>query len=186
MKPVKEKQKEIFAAFKETFGYRNALATPRLVKVVVSVGTGSAAKNDKKRSDFIAERLAKITGQKPRTSGARQSIASFKLREGDPVGLSVTLRGRRMYDFLDRFINVAVPRIRDFRGFGSGSIDEMGNITLGITEHNVFPETADEEIRDVFSLAVTIVTTAKSRAEAEAFLRLVGVPFKKEESDKNG
>ncbi|MEX0933916.1 MAG: 50S ribosomal protein L5 [Candidatus Paceibacterota bacterium] len=184
MKSVKEKQKDIFTSLKERFGYTNSFAAPALVKVVVSVGTGSSAKNDKGRNDFVAERLSKITGQKPRVSGARTSIASFKLREKDPIGLSVTLRGGRMYDFLDRLFNVAVPRIRDFRGFDPASIDAMGNITIGLAEHNIFPETADEELRDVFGLSVTIVTTARNREEAGSFLSSLGMPFKREKKEE--
>lgn len=180
MKLVKEKQNSVYTALKEAFGYSNPHRAPKLVKVVVSVGTGTAAKNDKTKNDFIAERLSKITGQKPSSRGARKSIATFKLREGDPIGFAVTLRGARMYDFLDRLFNVAMPRIRDFRGFDPKSIDEMGNLTIGISEHNVFPETADEEIRDVFGLAVTLVTTAQNKEEAEAFFRQIGVPFKRE------
>ena len=179
MESIKQKDKKSFPALKNAFGYSNIMESPHVVKVVVSSGTGSGSKNDKNRNTLIADRLAKITGQKVALRGAKKSIASFKLRQGDPVGFSVTLRGQRMYDFLDRLINVAIPRTRDFRGYDVRSIDEMGNITLGIPEHSIFPETADEELKDVFGLSVTIVSTAKNKEEAEAFFRSIGIPLKK-------
>lgn len=185
MKLVKEKQNISFKGLKDTFGYKNVMASPSISKVVVSVGTGSGIKRDRKYNDFISERLATITGQKPAARGAKKSIATFKLREGDVIGQVVTLRGKRMYDFLDRLINVAVPRMRDFRGFDVESIDAVGNLTLGIKEHNIFPETADEELKDVFGLAITIVTSAKSKDEAEAFLRFIGIPFKKKKETES-
>jgi len=176
---VKEKEKKAFSEMKERFGYTSRYAAPRMEKVVVSVGTGKMSKADKKRNEFIADRIAKITGQKPVARGAKIAIASFKSRQGDIIGYSVTLRKERMYSFLDRLFNVTMPRIRDFRGFDKKSIDQMGNLTLGLKEHNVFPETADEELKDVFGLAVTIVTTAKSKDEAAVFFEVLGVPFKK-------
>jgi len=153
------------------------MQSPRLVKVVVSVGTGSF--KDKKKNDVVVDRLTKITGQKPAVRGAKKSIASFKVRQGDAVGYQVTLRGRRMQDFLDRLLNVALPRTKDFKGIALTAIDEMGNLTIGVREHTIFPETTDEDIKDVFGLAVTIVTTAKDRKMAEAFFRHLGFPFKK-------
>ena len=180
MRSIKEKEKKAFDALKDRLGYTNPLAAPRIKKVVVGTGTGKISGADKKKNDFVADRLAKITGQKPASRGARRSVASFKIRQGDPIGFSVTLRGKRMYDFLDRLIDIAVHRTRDFRGFDKKSVDAMGNLTLGIREHNVFPETADEELKDVFGLAVTIVTSAKSCDEAIAFFETLGVPFKKE------
>lgn len=179
MQSVKEKEKKFFEIAQTRFGIKNMLASPRVRKVVVSVGTGKVSRKDKKANDFIAERLAKITGQKPVFRGAKKSIASFKLRQGEPVGLMVTLRGGRMYAFLDRLLNIAIPRMRDFRGFDKKNIDEMGNMTLGIREHNIFPETANEELKDVFGLGVTIVTSAKTSEEAQAFLESIGVMFKK-------
>lgn len=181
MKSVKEKQNTAFKELKDTFGYRNSMEVPHITKVVISSGTGLKSKRDKNYNDFVSLKLSKITGQKASQRGARLSIASFKLREGDIIGNKTTLRGDRMYDFLDRFFNIAVPRIRDFRGFDTKSIDDVGNITLGIKEHNIFPETADEDLKDVFGLSVTIVTTAKNKEEAEAFLRVIGVPLKKKE-----
>ncbi len=177
MQTVKEKQNKAFASLKDALGATNTMAIPRLSKVVVSTGVGSA--KDKNKVELIQDRLVKITGQKSAPRGAKKSIASFKLREGQIIGFQVTLRGQRMYDFLDRLINVALPRTRDFRGINRSSIDPMGNITIGIKEHTIFPETADEEARDVFSLAVTIVSTAKNKKDAETFFEYIGIPFKK-------
>ena len=167
-------------ALKGELGYKNIMQTPRLEKVVVSVGIGKI--EDKARKEVIFDRLSRITGQKPSPRPAKQSIASFKLRQGEIIGYQVTLRGDRMHHFLDKLIHVALPQTRDFRGLKATAIDDMGNITLGIKEHTIFPETSDEDIRDVFSLAITIVTTAKSKAEAEAFLRHIGLPLQKEEA----
>ena len=172
-----EKINSTFAGLKDTFGYTNTMQSPRVAKVVVSVGTGKI--DDKKKVSLIQDRLAKITGQKASPRPARLSIATFKLREGDIIGFQVTLRGKRMQHFLDKLIHVALPQTRDFRGIKLTAIDEMGNITIGIREHTIFPETADEELKDVFGLAVTIVTTAKTRAEAEAFLCHLGLPLQK-------
>jgi large subunit ribosomal protein L5 len=175
--PIKKRIVEARPELKTKLGAKNALALPNLVKVVINSGTGRA--RDKKRNELVADRLAKITGQKASARGAKKSIASFKLREGEVIGFATTLRGRRMYGFLDRLLNVVIPRIRDFKGYDRKSIDELGNLTIGLKEHNVFPETADEEIKDVFGLSVTIVTTAKNKKEAEAFFEAVGFPFKK-------
>lgn len=177
MKSVKEKQKEAFDAMKGEFGYKNKLASPRLVKVIVSSATGRA--KDKKRNELVMTHLTKITGQKPSLRSAKKSIATFKVRQGDHIGVAVTLRGARMAGFLDKFLNVAVPRTRDFRGYEKKSVDEMGNLTLGVKEQTVFPETADEDVRDIFSFAVTIVTTAKNKKESTRFFEVLGVPFKK-------
>ena len=177
MKPIKEKQAEAFTSMKGDFGYKSKFAAPRLVKVVVSATTGRA--KDKNRNELVMDRLAKITGQKPSLRAAKKSIAAFKVREGDKIGVAVTLRGARMMGFLDKFFNVVIPRMRDFRGFEKKSVDEIGNITLGLKEQTIFPETADEEIRDVFGMSVTIVTTAKTKPEALAFFGILGVPFKK-------
>ena len=171
------KQKKAFSSLKSTRGYANVMEAPKVVKVVVSVGTGSL--KDKKKADLIVDRIKKITGQKPAPRSAKKSIATFKVREGDTVGYQVTLRGKRMYDFLDRLLHVALPRTRDFRGLVPKGIDAVGNYTLGIPEHTIFPETADEETRDIFGLAVTVVTTAQSAEEARAFLEHLGFPFKK-------
>lgn len=179
MEMFTEKQTTAFNALKSVFGYTNLLESPRIKKVVVSTGTGKIA--DKKKIEVIQDRLAKITGQKAAPRGAKKSIAAFKLRQGDIIGYQVTLRGKRMHDFLDRMVHIALPRTRDFRGISPGAIDEMGNITIGVREHTIFPETADEEQKDIFSLSVTLVTTAKNRAEAEALLRHIGFPLKNPE-----
>ena len=164
-----------FDALKGTFGYKNKLQAPRLVKVVISTGTGKI--KDKKKVELIQDRLAKITGQKSAPRGAKKSIATFKVRKGDVVGYQITLRGGRMFDFLDKLVHIALPRSRDFRGLSPKGIDSMGNMTLGVKEHTIFPETSDEDLKDVFGLAVIIVTTAKSKKEADAYLRHIGVPL---------
>jgi len=174
---TREKIEKIRPELKKELGVKNDWAAPRILKVVVNSGTGKA--KDKKRNELVGDRLSKITGQKAAPRGAKQSIASFKLRQGDIIGFSSTLRGKRMYDFLDRLFNVAIPRIRDFKGFDEKCIDEIGNLTLGIKEHVVFPETTDEELKDVFGLSVTIVTTAKNKKDALAFFKALGFPFKK-------
>ncbi len=176
-KSIKEKQAEVYEHMKAAFGYTNKLASPRLLKVVVSATTGRS--KDKNRNEMVMGRIAKITGQRPSLRSAKKSIAGFKLREGDKVGVAVTLRGARMMGFLDKFFNVAIPRTRDFRGYDRKSLDEMGNLTLGVKEQTIFPETADEDIKDLFGMAVTIVTTAKSKKESSAFFDIIGVPFKK-------
>lgn len=158
-------------------GYKNPMQTPRILKVVISSGVGSY--KDKSKFKVVEDRLARITGQKSAPRGAKISIANFKSRQGDVVGYQVTLRGARAFNFLDRLINLALPRTKDFRGISPNSADEMGNYTLGIKEHNIFPETSDEELKDVFGLAITVVTTAKSKEEVIAFLTHLGFPFKK-------
>ncbi|HEY4504414.1 MAG TPA: 50S ribosomal protein L5 [Candidatus Paceibacterota bacterium] len=174
---VKKKFEENTPELMKILGVKNKLAVPRLEKVVISVGTGSY--KDKKKIDVVMDRLAKITGQKPRTTGAKKSIATFKLRQGDVSGAMVTLRGNRMNDFLSRLINIAIPRERDFRGLRETSLDEMGNLSLGFKEHTIFPETADEDLKDVFSFGITITTTAKNKKEALALFTALGFPFKK-------
>ncbi|MCU0660046.1 MAG: 50S ribosomal protein L5 [Candidatus Pacebacteria bacterium] len=179
MQSVKQKEQKAFETLKAQFGYTNKMAAPRLLKAVVNVGTGSGIKKDKNRNDLIADRIAKITGQKPALRGAKKSIASFKLRQGDAIGVMVTLRGARMYGFLDKLFAVSLPRTKDFRGLNRTAVDDIGNMTLSIKEHTIFPETVDEEIKDVFGLSITLVTTAKTKQEATAFFELIGVPFKK-------
>lgn len=171
-----EKQKSTFATFKDQFGYSNIMAAPRLLKIVVSSGVGKA--KDKKRNEIVEDRLARITGQKPSARPARQSIAAFKLREGDIVGYQVTLRGVRMFEFLDKLVHIALPRTRDFRGLNKTAIDDMGNLTIGIRENSIFPETSEEDLKDVFGLSITLVTTAKTKKEAESFFRHLGLPLK--------
>ena len=182
-KLLQDKQKTTFKDLKNTFGWTNAMQAPQVEKVVVSVGVGKMIK-EKGRQELVADRLSKITGQKPASRGAKKAIATFKTRLGDRVGYQVTLRGKRAEDFLNRLVHVALPRTKDFRGISAGAIDEMGNYTLGIKENTVFPETSDEELKDVFSMAVTVVTTAKNKTEAKAYLEHLGFPFKKDVSQK--
>lgn len=176
-KSVKEKIETTFDILKDKFGYKNRMESPKLIKVVVGVGVGSV--NDKNKLGIIEDRLQKITGQKPAKRGAKKSIAAFKTREGDVVGYQITLRGKMMYSFMDKLINISLPRTKDFRGIPLKTIDNMGNCTIGIKEHTIFPETSDEDIKDVFGLAVTINTTAKNKEEAEEFLKNIGIPFQK-------
>lgn len=176
---VLEKQKDSFGMLSKEFGYKNIMAAPRLVKVTVSVATGSAMKRDKKRNDLVVDRLSKITGQKATIRKAKMSVASFKTREGDPIGVAVTLRGARMFGFLDKVLNVSLPRTKDFRGINRTSVDNIGNMTFGIKEHTIFPEIHDEELKDIFGMAITLVTTAKTKEEATKFFELIGIPFKK-------
>ncbi len=175
MSLTKQKQQTAYLALGETFNYTSPMQSPRIEKVIVSSGVGK--KRDKKQLELIEDRLAKITGQKPAPRAAKISIASFKVREGDTVGMQITLRGARMYDFLDKLIHIALPRTRDFRGLSPKAIDDMGNLTIGIREHTIFPETSDEDLKDVFGFAVTIVTTAKTKSEAKAFFRHIGMPL---------
>lgn len=179
MKSLKEKQAKAFDTLKKDLNLKNIMDTPRIEKIVVNVGTGSRQKKDRFANDYIAEQLAIITGQMPTVKSAKSSIAGFKIREGDKVGQAVTLRGEKMNSFFDKLVNIALPRTKDFRGIDTKSIDEMGNLTLGIKEHTIFPETGDEELHKIFGLSITIVTTAESKEEAEAYLRFLGVPFKK-------
>ena len=175
---VKQKEKKAFEILKDKFDFKNVMESPRLEKITLSVGTGKV-KDDKRKIEIIEDRLTKIAGQRPVIVKAKKSIATFKVREGDKVGFKVTLRGQRMYDFLDKFINISIPRTKDFRGVNPKSVDGMGNLTMGIKEHIVFPETGDEEIRDIFGLSVTLNTSAKRAEIAREFLAILGVPFKK-------
>ena len=179
MESTKEKTNKVFEVLKTDFAYKNKMQSPKVEKVVVSAGVGSF--KDKKKIEIVEDGIAKITGQRPVRKGAKLSVAAFKVRQGDPVGLMVTLRGQRMYDFLDRLINIALPRTKDFRGITPSAIDEMGNYTLGIRENTIFPESSDEDLKDVFGLAVTVVTNIRDSKETKAFLAHLGFPFKKVE-----
>ncbi|MDD5318210.1 MAG: 50S ribosomal protein L5 [Candidatus Pacebacteria bacterium] len=174
---IKDKEKALFDEMKGDFGFKNKMEAPQLVKVVIGSATGSVKDANKKK--LIGDRLTKITGQKVAEKAAKKSIATFKVREGDPVGYQVTLRGDRMYSFLDKLVNIALPRTRDFRGLKPEAIDAMGNFTIGVKEHTVFPETSDEELKDVFGFAVTIVTTSKDKKLTRAMLEKLGFLFKK-------
>jgi len=176
MTHIAEKMAGTFDALKGAEGYTSSMQAPRITKVVVSSGVGNA--HDPKKREVIKDRLARITGQAPAPRPARKSIATFKIRQGDTAGYQGTLRGERMRSFLDKLIHIVLPRVRDFRGLKISAIDEMGNITIGLREHTVFPETADEEQRDIFGLSVTIATTARSKEEAERFLRYIGLPLR--------
>jgi large subunit ribosomal protein L5 len=181
---VKEKEEGVFEKMKSVFHYKNTMATPKMQKIVLNVGTGTAMKKDKNKNEAISLRLTKITGQKPTLRSSKQSIASFKTRQGDPIGVMVTLRGKRMYAFLEKLINIALPRTKDFRGITRNAVDNIGNLTIGIKEHTIFPETVDEDIRDVFGMSITLVSTAKNKKEGTAFFEILGIPFKKEEEKK--
>lgn len=174
---MKETLGGTFTALSNELGYTNVMQAPRIAKVIVATGVGKI--QDKQKLVLIQDRLSKITGQKTIGRPAKKSIASFKLREGEIIGYQATLRGPRMHDFLYKLIHLALPQTRDFRGLPVSAIDEMGNYTLGIKEHTIFPETADEDIKDVFGFGITIVTTAKTKKEAEALLRYIGIPLQK-------
>lgn len=177
MKSLKEKIQSSFKDLKGELKLMNVMEAPKIEKVVINAGVGSFS--DKKKIELAEDRLGKITGQKPMKKGAKQSVAAFKVREGDTVGLSVTLRGERMWSFLDKLINIALPRTKDFRGISRKGADEMGNYTMGIREHTVFPETSDEELKDVFGFSITIVTNLDSKEKTLSFLEQVGFPFVK-------
>ena len=180
MMTIKEKYiKEVIPAMQEKFGYGNNMAVPKIVKVVVNTGIGKTLKDEKMR-ETIAKGLAVIAGQNPVFTLAKGAISGFNIREGMAVGLKVTLRGKRMYDFLDRLIGAAIPRIRDFRGLSSESIDKGGNLNIGIKEHIIFPEIAHEDVRFIFGLEVTVVTNAGNKDEAIELFRLLGFPIKKD------
>ncbi len=181
-KKVKDIISGLFAELKDKFGYTSPMQAPKIEKVIVSAGVGKF-KDQKQKVQLVADRLAKITGQKPKYNVAKISVAGFKVRAGQVVGYQVTLRGDRMHDFLDRLIHIALPRTRDFRGLSVSAIDDMGNYTIGIREHTIFPETSDEDISDVFGLGVTIVTNVKTKEEAESLLRGIGLPLKESDND---
>jgi len=179
---IREKQNKAFEALKGTLGLKNKMQTPKITKVVLNVGTGSF--KDKNKNKIVDDRLAKVTGQKAVLKVAKKSVATFKVRQGDPVGYQVTLRGQRMFDFLDKLVYIALPRTKDFRGLSAFAIDNMGNYTLAVKDNSVFPETADEELKDVFGMGITVVTSTKDKKSARIFLDYLGFPFKKEEETK--
>jgi len=177
MEQTHEKLSTAFASLKQSLGYQNVMQTPRVEKIVVATGTGKI--DDRQKLAVIADRLARITGQKASPRPAKQSIASFKLRAGDIIGYQVTLRGRRMEQFLDKLVHVALPQTRDFRGLKRSAVDQMGNYIIGIKDNTIFPECSEEDLKDVFGLAVTIVTTAKTKEEALALLEHLDLPLQK-------
>jgi large subunit ribosomal protein L5 len=170
---------EIRPSLVQRFGYSSVMQAPRIKKVTVNMGCGDA-KQDSKVLDAASEQLATITGQKPNVRRARKSIAQFKVREGMPVGVAVTLRGDRSYEFLDRLMSIAIPRIRDFRGLNPRAFDGRGNYSLGVREQIIFPEVDYDEVDQVRGLDITITTSAASDAESFALLEAFGMPFSKE------
>ena len=170
-------REEIIPALREEFGFANVMQVPGLTKIVVNMGVGEAARDSKLIEGAIRD-LASITGQKPQVTKARKSIAQFKLREGMPIGAHVTLRGDRMWEFLDRLLSVALPRIRDFRGLSATQFDGRGNYTFGLNEQSMFHEIDQDAIDRVRGMDITVVTTASNDDEGRALLRLLGFPFK--------
>jgi large subunit ribosomal protein L5 len=178
MSRLKEKyKKEVVANLMQNFGYKNVLAVPKLEKVVINMGVGEAT-NNSKAMDAAVNDLTLITGQRPVVTRAKRSIAAFKLRQGMMVGCKVTLRGNRMYDFVDKLFNVALPRVRDFRGVPPKSFDGRGNYTLGIKEQLIFPEIDYDKIDKARGMDIIFVTTAQKDEEAKELLKLLGMPFR--------
>ena len=171
-------KKDVIPALRKEFGITNVMAVPRVVKVTVNTGVGRMMK-DGKATDKVQADLALLTGQKPSARAAKKSIASFKLREGVVVGYAATLRGARMWDFIDRLVSLALPLSKDFRGLDPKNVDRGGNLNLGLKEHSVFPEINLENIKDIFGLQVTVTTTAADHDRGLALLRGLGFPFKK-------
>ena len=172
-------RKEVMPAMRVKFGYKNVMAIPKIEKVVVNVGFGrKAVAKETKTIEKIEQDITKITGQKVAMRKAKQSISGFKLRQGMDVGMAVTLRGRRMYDFIDRLISIALPRSRDFHGLDQKAFDQHGSLSIGIKEQTIFPEVTYESLKDIFSLQITVTTTAKSKEEGVELLRLIGFPIK--------
>ena len=169
---------EVKNALNEKFQYKSVMQIPKLEKIVVNMGLGEA-KDNTKLIQVAVEEMATITGQQPVVTKAKKSIANFKLRAGMPIGVKVTLRGEKMYEFLDRFVNIALPRVRDFRGVNPNSFDGRGNYTLGIKEQLIFPEIEYDKVDKVRGMDITFVTTANSDEEAREFLRLMGMPYSK-------
>ena len=168
---------EIREKLREEFGYENSMAIPKLQKIVINVGVGDAI-TDKKVLDTVVDNVAAITGQQPVTTKAKKSISNFKLREGMPIGCKVTLRQRIMFEFLDRLVNLALPRTRDFQGVPDKSFDGRGNYTLGIKEHTIFPEIDTDKVSKVHGMDITFVTSSETDEEAYALLKHFGMPFK--------
>ena len=170
-------QQKVISALKQELGYANIMQVPQLKKIVVNMGLGDAVQNPKVLETGVSE-LTQITGQKPIVTKAHKSIANFKLREGVAIGCAVTLRGDRMYEFFDRLVNVALPRVRDFRGIPENAFDGRGNYSLGIREHVIFPEINVDKVEQVKGFTVSLVTSARTDAEGRALLRALGMPFR--------
>jgi large subunit ribosomal protein L5 len=176
-------KKEIVPEMMQLFGYKNRMAVPKVVKVMVNTGFGrlvsdKGADEQRKTVEAILQDLTTITGQRAVATKAKKAISSFKIREGMTIGAVVTLRGRKMYDFLERVINIALPRSRDFRGIDPNAFDRSGNLTIGMREHIIFPEISPEKIRTIFGLEITIATSAKNKKEGTELIRLLGFPIK--------
>ena len=176
-------KKEVVPVMMKKFGYKNIMAVPKIEKVVINTGfgkliTGKTSDEQSKIFEAVSKDLSLITGQKPILTKAKKSISSFKIRKGLPVGARVTLRKKKMYDFLERLIHIALPRSRDFRGIDQKSVDKNGSLTIGVKEHIIFPEIMPEKVRNIFGLEITIATTAKTREEGLELLRLLGFPIK--------
>jgi large subunit ribosomal protein L5 len=169
-------KKEIVPRLTKDFGYKNVMQVPKITKIVVNMGLGEALSNIK-ILDSASDEIALITGQRPVITKARKSVANFKLREGNPIGCSVTLRREKMYEFLDRLVNVALPRVRDFRGISPKGFDGRGNYTFGIKEQIIFPEISYDKIDKIKGMNISVVTTAKTDEEARSLLRYLGMPF---------
>ncbi len=179
MNRLQEKyQNSVRAELQKQFNYASSMEIPKIEKIVLNMGVGDATSNSKVLDDAVAE-MTKIAGQKPVVTKAKKSIATFKLREGMPIGCKATLRGERMYEFLDKLISIALPRVRDFRGISADAFDGRGNYTLGVKEQLIFPEINFEEVKKIRGLDVVIVTTAKTDEEGRALLKLMGMPYKK-------
>jgi len=174
-----EYKDDIISRLDEQFDYDNIMAVPKLTKIVINCGVGEAVENQK-RLDRVIENVAKIAGQHPVTTRAKKSISNFKTREGMPIGCKVTLRKKQMFEFLDRLINLALPRSRDFRGVPDRSFDGRGNYTLGVKEHTIFPEINTDDVDEIHGLDITFVTTAETDEEAYALLKAFGMPFQKQ------
>ena len=180
MARLKDKyDQEIAPALQQKFNYKNVMQIPKLEKVVINMGVGEAIQNSKAIDSAVSD-LTKIAGQKPVVTRAKKSIAAFKLREGMPIGTKVTLRGERMYEFVDRLMNVSLPRVRDFRGVSSKSFDGRGNYTLGIKEQLIFPEIEYDQIDKLRGMDIVFVTTAKTDEEARELLGMLGMPYQRE------
>lgn len=173
-----EYRERVISALKEEFGYKNVMQVPRLEKIVVSRGVGAAV-SDKKLVDYAVEELTKITGQKAISTISKKDVASFKLRKGMPIGAKVTLRGERMYEFLDRLVTSSLPRVRDFQGVKSDGFDGRGNYNLGVVEQIIFPEIDIDKVNKIAGFDITFVTNAKTDKEAKSLLTELGLPFKK-------
>lgn len=179
MNRLQEKyQNSVKAELTKKFGYTSSMQIPKVEKIVLNMGVGDAVANSKVLDDAVEE-LTQITGQKPVVTKAKKSIANFKLREGMPIGCKVTLRGERMYQFLDKLVSVALPRVRDFHGVSGNSFDGRGNYTLGVKEQLIFPEINFDKVKKVRGMDIVIVTTAKTDEEGRTLLQLMGMPFKK-------